>query len=362
MQYDLNLNNLKPFSDLNISIPFLKKLNDLILQENTRHISALVLFHTHILLNLTLRGNSLKQNIPELANLIKKKAELSEAELSQLSEIIFTVSPAKLASVMYPNLKHGARLKRLKTTLTYLSQSSLIKTEQMQGELHFSISAKLIKLYKQNDNEYVIISGEFKNYLEHLDCESAFLTTLFLYYKNKKGLYQDLTNNIKQILSNKNISDLTSLQNYTNENKYKNLIADVIKQATVKLVESNYDQLKLFFTYFKKSASNLSSFIKRGLTSFQDHLLKIEEKSKQFFSSIINECKRHFADYIRPYLNDILKSILSKKLQNSKCKSASIKRVNAVTDTILEPVEKVNTIVPLEEQNARILELQQLFS
>lgn len=75
---------------------------------------------------------------------------------------------------MYPNLKHGARLKRLKTTLTYLSQSSLIKTEQMQGELHFSISAKLIKLYKQNDNEYVIISGEFKNYLEHLDCESAF--------------------------------------------------------------------------------------------------------------------------------------------------------------------------------------------
>lgn len=91
-------------------------------------------------------------------------------------------------------------------------------------------------------------------------------------------------------------------------------------------------------------------------------MLKIEEKSKQFFSSIINECKRHFADYIRPYLNDILKSILSKKLQNSKCKSASIKRVNAVTDTILEPVEKVNTIVPLEEQNARILELQQLFS
>lgn len=73
MQYDLNLNNLKPFSDLNISIPFLKKLNDLILQENTRHISALVLFHTHILLNLTLRGNSLKQNIPELANLIKRK-------------------------------------------------------------------------------------------------------------------------------------------------------------------------------------------------------------------------------------------------------------------------------------------------
>ena len=62
MQYDLNLNNLKPFSDLNISIPFLKKLNDLILQENTRHISALVLFHTHILLNFTLKLNYLKLN------------------------------------------------------------------------------------------------------------------------------------------------------------------------------------------------------------------------------------------------------------------------------------------------------------